>query len=263
MAYDSEFYKDQRSRGQQQDLPIFMFRARITFYLFACLLSACAYQQPVTTILSPGATRITDQAQYWWYVKYKIHWDEDTEPELYIDLLLADAVIEPILNAHRDFIAYWRFHRRANFDDDAGHQFSFIFYSDKKTAQSIYQEINHNEITRKMLEMNILQKIHTDDPGNNTLSAINATSDRNWPDILQNAWPAYIMGVSTTWLQLINQEIRDEKPNNDINDLLDRYKQANVTISKLWYEQGQHAFLHHLNAIFGYEPVLIKEPLQF
>jgi hypothetical protein len=261
-AYASEFHEDQRFPGQQQDLPTFMLRTRVICYLFVGLLSACAYQQPVTTILSPGITRITDQVQYWWHVKYRIHWAANTEPDLFIDLLLADAVIEPILLKHYESISYWRFHRRAA-RDDAGHQFSFIFYSDKNTAQSINQEINHNEITKKMLEMNILQKIQTDDPDRNTLAEINAISDMNWPVTLQNAWPAYIMGVSSTWLQLINQEIRDERPVSDINYLLDRYKQADVTISKLWYEQGQHAFLHHLNAIFGYEPVLIKEPLQF
>lgn len=228
-----------------------------------CLLSACAYQQPATTALPSGPARTAEQIQYWWHVNYRITWQENTEPEFFIDLLLADAVIKPILVTHRDAIAYWRFHRRA-IRDRAGHQFSFIFYTDKATARSIYQQVNRNAITRKMLEMGKLQKILTDDPDRNTLTDINATSDKNWSPALQNAWPAYIMGVSSTWLQLIGQAIQDNKPGNDINDLLDRYQQADAAISEIWYEQGQHAFLHHLNAIFGYEPLLInKEPLRF
>lgn len=237
--------------------------ARIILYFFAYLLSACAYQQPATTVLPSGAARTAEQVQYWWHVNYRIKWRENTEPEFFIDLLLADAVIEPILLLHRDAITYWRFHRRA-IRDKAGHQFSFIFYADKDTARSIYQQVNRNEITGKMLEMNILQKILTDDPDRNTLTDINATSDKNWPLELQNAWPAYIMGASSTWLQLINQAIKDDQPGNDINYLLGVYKQADATISGIWYEQGQHAFLHHLNAIFGYEPIRInKELLRF
>ena len=240
-----------------------MSGTRIIFYFFACLLSACVNQQPATTVLPSGPAGTAEQFQYWWHVNYRIQWPENTEPEFFIDLLLADAVIEPILLMHRDSITYWRFHRRA-VRDNVGHQFSFIFYTDKDTAQSIYKQVGHNEITKKMLEMNILQKILTDDPDRNTLTAINATSDKNWPLELQNAWPAYIMGVSSTWLQLINQAIKDNKPGNDINYLLGEYKQADAAISGIWYEQGQHAFLHHLNAIFGYEPILInKEPLRF
>ena len=112
--------------------------------------------------------------------------------------------------------------------------------------------------------MNILQRINVDNPDKNTLTAVNATSDRNWPVELQNAWPAYIMGASSTWLQLIDQEVKDDKADNDINHLLEIYRLADANISKLWFEQGQHAFLHHLNAIFGYRPILInKEPLRF
>jgi len=236
---------------------------RIIFCFFACLLSACAYQQPVPTVTPPDTALTNEPVQYWWHVDYRVQWPENTEPELYIDLLLADAIIEPILLMHRDSITYWRFHRRA-VRDEAGHQFSFIFYADKNTAHSVYQQVNHNKITKKMLDMNILQKIITDDPDKNTLTKINATSDKRWPDTLQNAWPAYIMGVSSTWLQLINEEIKDEKPGNNINNLLYKYKQADAAISRLWYEQGQHAFLHHLDAIFGYKPLLInKESLQF
>ena len=242
----------------------FTFSKRIIFCLIACLLSACASQQPVITVAPPAAVAATTgQTQYWWYVNYRIQWPENTEPKFYIDLLLADAVIEPILIQHRNSITYWRFHRRA-LRDKAGHQFSFIFYADKTTARSIYQQVKKNEITKKMLVMNILQQILMDDPDKNDLTNVNATSDKNWPVKLQNAWPAYIMGVSNTWLQLIDQEITDNKTGNDINHLLEEYKKADAKISKIWYDYGQHAFIHHLNAIFGYEPVLLnKDPLQF
>jgi hypothetical protein len=235
---------------------------RLIIYFFICVFSACAYQPSVTPDL-PSATADTPVApHYWWSVKYRIRWDEFAGPDYYLDLLLADAVIEPILTAHRNAIVYWRFHRRA-VRDNAGHQFSFIFYSDKNTAQKIYQLANNNKITQKLLVMNILEKILTDDLDKNTRTAVNATSDRNWPVTLQNAWPAYIMGVSDTWLQLINQETNTEKQDNNINILLSRYKRADSVITKLWFEEGNHAFLHHLNAVFGYQPVFVDKPLQF
>lgn len=242
---------------------VFTSGRRIVFCLIVCMLSACALQQPVITVTPPAVAGETGQTRYWWHVKYRIHWPENTEPNFYIDLLLADAVIEPILIQHLDSITYWRFHRRAE-HDEAGHQFSFIFYADKTTARSIYQLVEHNDITEKMLKLNILEQILTDDPAKNNLTGLNATSDKNWPVKLQNAWPAYIMGVSSTWLQLIDQEIASDKMDNNITYLLEEYKKVDAKISKLWYEDGQHAFLHHLDAVFGYKPVLInKEPLQF
>ena len=240
-----------------------MSGTRIIAFLIVCLLSACAYQQPVTIVVPPSVGGTTGQVQYWWHVNYRIQWPENTEPKFYIDLLLADAVIEPILLQYRDSITYWRFHRRA-IRDKGGHQFSFIFYTDKTTARNIYRQVKNNGITKKMLMMNILQKINVDNPDKNNLTDVNATSDKNWPLELQNAWPAYIMGASNTWLQLIDQEVKDNKEDNDISHLLEIYRQADANISKLWFEQGQHAFLHHLNAIFGYKPILInKEPLRF
>jgi hypothetical protein len=30
-------------------------------------------------------------------------------------------------------------------------------------------------------------------------------------------------------------------------------------VSDLWQEEGRHAFLHHLNALFGYESLVVYE----
>jgi hypothetical protein len=37
------------------------------------------------------------------------------------------------------------------------------------------------------------------------------------------------------------------------------YKEVNATITSLWENNGRHAFLHHLNALFGYQPVIFYE----
>jgi len=224
------------------------------------IAAGCAVPLPrtgeATTYFSPGT-----QA-YWWYARYQIAWSEGAEPDWRVDLLLADAVIKPVLHDHRQQIRYWRFHRRAN-RDGAGHQFSFIFYADKKTAGRVYAALTSDKLTGRLVEKNILQKVVTDNLENNHLSSVQDTSDKNWSETLQNAWPAYIMGVSDMWLQLIGQNVDTYAPDTDVDVLLQRYGNANDKITAIWQQEGQHAFLHHLNALFGYVPITINDPVQF
>ena len=35
------------------------------------------------------------------------------------------------------------------------------------------------------------------------------------------------------------------------------YREVNEAITRSWQKEGRHALLHHLNAIFGYEPIKI------
>lgn len=211
-----------------------------------------------------GTANITesDKPQYWWYARFRLIWPPDTEPDFSVDLLIADVVVKPLLHAHRHNIKYWRFHRRAA-RDNAGHQFSFIFYTDKDTAGEIYNSIINDQIVIKLKQEKIIQDIISDDLNNNLLTEIRDTSDKNWSLEIQTAWPAYIMGVSNMWLQLIEQETSAYEQTNDIDTLLEKYKLANQNITHLWQTEGQHALLHHLNAIFGYEPVIIKKAIQF
>ncbi len=37
--------------------------------------------------------------------------------------------------------------------------------------------------------------------------------------------------------------------------ILDFYRQVNDAVTDTWHREGHHAFLHHLNALFGYEPI--------
>src|SRR3990172_8483737 len=171
-----------------------------------------------------------EKQAYWWYALYRIAWPEGAEPDWRIDLLLADAVIKPVLHDHRRQIRYWRFHRRAS-RDDAGHQFSFIFYADKDTAGRVYAALASDTLSGKLVEKNILQKVITDNLENNHLGGVQDTSDKNWSETLQNAWPAYIMGVSDMWLQLIGQNVGKDAPDADIDNLLQKYGNANDRIT--------------------------------
>jgi len=110
-----------------------------------------------------------------------------------------------------------------------------------------------------MQEQQLVQLNDIDVANYEANNQIEATSDPNWSVNLQQAWPLYIMGVSATWLELINQQIGQAQTSAmSINELRKLYQNANQSITELWSNEGQHAFLHHLSAIFGYEPLQIR-----
>jgi hypothetical protein len=108
----------------------------------------------------------------------------------------------------------------------------------------------------------VIDDIVFDDPAKLTRPNIEDTSDKNWPVSIQKAWPYYIMGVSQMWLNLIAQVADDDlksDPPSSIEEMETFYKQVNETVTDLWQKQGRHAFMHHLNALFGYEPLIYIE----
>jgi hypothetical protein len=231
----------------------------IVFCLF-CIAAGCAMPPPRTgEAATYGGTQ---QQPYWWYARYRIAWPEGADPDWRVDLLLADAVVKPVLDANRQQIRYWRFHRRAN-RDAAGHEFSFIFYADKETAARIYAALAEMKLVDTLLEKHILLKVVTDNLDNNHQNGVQDTSDKNWSETLQIAWPAYIMGVSDLWLQLIAQNVDKYPPDAGVDELLEKYGAANDKITAMWQKEGQHALLHHLSAIFGYEPIILHKAIQF
>ena len=92
------------------------------------------------------------------------------------------------------------------------------------------------------------------------LGKLEETSDKNWPPEIQRSWPYFIMGASQTWLMLV-QEISREQAlagNVDYHQLLEHYRIVDSKLNVQWRDYGQHAYLHHLNAVFGYQPVRIR-----
>jgi hypothetical protein len=162
--------------------------------------------------------------------------------------MIAHRIIAPALNA-QDLVA-WRFHRRAG-RDEAGHQFRFLFYSCRSTAQAIFHMIQTNSLLQEMKEVGLILDASFDDPPQ---PRFEGAGDETWPPVIQQAWPYYIHGVSRMWLQLI-QEIAGERTHTSLDETLRWYRNANDQITALWRERGQHSFLHHLSAIFGYEPI--------
>ena len=140
-------------------MQIFCFTSR--FFLISVfislLLTGCSSisQRPSQSVSYPLEGRhMVNPA--WRNCFFKIHWPEESDLKFELDLLLAHRIVAPILKQYGDSLYRWRFHRRAN-RDDAGHQFSFIFYSGADVAAQINQQINQSIIKQRLMAENILE----------------------------------------------------------------------------------------------------------
>jgi hypothetical protein len=197
----------------------------------------------------------------WWYARYQIRWRDGQEPAWHIDALLAHQVVAPVLIDHKPNILLWRFHRRAA-RDAAGHQFSFIVYTSPESAQAIFDQLQANKLLQTMKATGWITRESYDDTASIGKPFIEDTSDPNWSDPVKKSWPFFIMGVSEMWLTLIDELAQPElagKSATSLERMLAIYLQVNQRILELWREEGRHALLHHLNALFGYEPTLVYE----
>ncbi len=108
----------------------------------------------------------------------------------------------------------------------------------------------------------LAKEVH-DDPAKIILPNIEDTGDKNWPESIQKTWPYYIMGASQMWLNLIAEiaaeKLADNPAPSSIEEIEAFYQQVDETITDLWQKEGRHAFMHHLNALFEYEPLIYLE----
>ncbi len=135
-------------------------------------------------------------------------------------------------------------------------------HSIRQTAQKIFDDLRSDSIIANCLSDGVIDKIVYDDPTNITRPHIKDTSDKSWPVSIQKVWPYYITGVSRMWLNLVaevaDQDLKDQRPAS-LEDIKQFYQQVNENVTDLWQKKGRHAFLHHLNAVFGYEPLIYWE----
>lgn len=236
-------------------------RKRIATWIFgpvACLvilaMAGCA-STGGTKLRGAGAAARKNTVNAWWYASFNINWPQGESPAWAMDLLIAHRIIKPVLDRYRKDILLWRFHRRAA-RDEAGHQFSFIFYTTAPAARKIYAAIDSDAVLHQLQAQGVILRVILDDTHNITRRGIEATSDPTWSLPLQKAWPYFIMGVSQTWLDLISQyadKARD-KPHS-IAEMRAFYRKIDREVETTWKKEGGHAFLHHLDALFGYGPV--------
>ena len=199
---------------------------------------------------------LVDQ-QGWWQVSFHRNYQQGDDVMWYLGTLLAYEVIKPVIDTNQQ-LRLWRFHQRAK-EDQSGHKFSFVFYSARSDAEKIHQYVKDNALVKQLLTDNYIERISFFEFKGKDRSAIENTSDKSWPLELQRSWPYFIMGASQTWLSLIDefyqQEQISEEP--DLAQQVELFKKLNDKINQVWEQKGHHAFLHHLNALFGYQELYI------
>ena len=232
--------------------------------LLAMLLSLSACTRVVTVRapandLPPGPMTATGNEDGWWRIAIRMRWDPDQTPDWYLDALLADQVYAPALSDAGSAISLWRFHRRA-VDDEAGHRFSLLAYTNAVSADILYKQIRETSVLQWLESDGQIASVTMSKVDRPELRSIARTSDAAWPPEIQASWPWFIMGVSQTWLSLI-REVAAEQPLAEPSPamLLDYYRGIDERVTTLWRDNGQHVYLHHLNALFGYQPLIIRE----
>ena len=233
-----------------------LFLSAVSIWL---TMGCAASITPIPASLTPLAEAPAPQDRGWWFVRFRMDRPaEETRWER--DLLIAHRVASPLINAHEAAIDMWRFHRRSA-EDETGHQFSFLFFTSAEVADTINQMVVDDPLVKRMLADGVIQEVITDAVDQNDHPNVGDTSDPKWSPVMQNTWPYFIMGVSRMWLGMIDQLSRERESAADatIDEMLEHYAQVNDAINHVWQQEGYHALLHHLNAIYGYEALVYWE----
>ena len=238
---------------------ITMFKTRFYLLILPCMvaISGCTSlppdrsDAPAPAPAAEPSTRSAEQT-YWWYIRFQLHRDADDETQSFIDPLIADQLIAPILLRFEDRLPLWRFHRRWA-RDATGHQFSFIFYATVDTARRIRTEVESDPLLEVLRSANLLRQVVSDQVPSEQRARLTGTSDPGWPADIQREWPHFMMGASRMWLGMIGAEAakRGDQP------LIERYQSVEEALTETWFRQATHAFFHHLSALFGYKPVRV------
>jgi len=232
------------------------FRTVYIPILAALIVAGCTAPQVQLKPPHQYAAASPAEGRAWHHLRVQWRWPEGEKPRWELDLLFADRVLSPLINRHQGSITLWRFHRRAA-RDAAGHQFSFLFYSPADTAGRVLEAAEDHRMTRRLARHGAIERVHLTQPDDPQRLA--STSDPDWPETLQATWPMFIMGVSQTWLALVEVHAAGTGPaRGDLEAELARYRDIAAGIDELWVHNARHAFFHHISGVFGYKSVLVR-----
>jgi hypothetical protein len=120
---------------------------------------------------------------------------------------------------------------------------------------AFFEPRNFSKILLQLQQQRDLLKVSYDPLTTDLHKVIADTSDPVWPAEIRASWPLFMMGASQMWLaqiEMIKQGTPEEK------GMAQRYKSIQEQITELWQQQGQHALMHHLSALYAYQPVAIR-----
>lgn len=236
---------------------------RILLIISVVFLSACTPTlqiEPIAAFDPKTAPLDAEEPdRYWWQLGFGLTWPEGEPADFSRHLLIAEQLLLPTIVEYQGKLPLWRFHRRAG-RDATGHQFSMIFFSDAATAAQINQGVTSNPLTHWLVERKVIDETRFAQRSPEELGRLELTSDPSWPIEIQRSWPYFIMGVSQTWLMMVQEmsALNTLEREIDYPTLLLHYQQVDARLTLQWRDYAQHAYLHHLSAVFGYEPIYIR-----
>lgn len=201
----------------------------------------------------------------WYGFNFRIIRPENEKPRTWIDIFIIDKIIREVICKKKVDIQLWRIHRRWK-NDGSGHEFTLDCFTKEQTANSIEKLIRESEPFKILQENSLLADDLNKVPNGKNIHDIAVDeSTRGWPMELKKSWPYYIQGCCEMLLYLIeslNNKIQNDVDKKDISKIESFYTELNNRLNIIWQHHGSHAFFHHLNAIFGYAP-LLAEPRSF
>jgi hypothetical protein len=193
----------------------------------------------------------------WHSIKFTIKWDGISAPKFFIDLIIMDLLVAPVIERFKSEFEVWRFHRRA-IKDKRGHELSLLLYVESNEANEMFEQIASNNLFT-LIKRNYLKSNIELESGPRE---IEGRGDNSWPEDINKVWPYYMTGVCNMFVNLIKEikanRIEKIDVNNAQNEIEDYYEELGKEIAAKWFKYGSHAFLHHMGAIFGYELIFLR-----
>jgi hypothetical protein len=216
-------------------------------------------QIPVSLLLR-SITLGDFKMKIWHKFYFRMNWPDNEKPKWWLDLFVVDSLFREILSSNRERIGLWRFHRRA-IKDNSGHQLTLLCYMTKEDSKLINDVIQKSSTLKILIDNGQLREFSYEEGGKN----IEDSSDGNWSIEIQKSWPYFIDGVSEMLLEMIDvirmdvaEDLGLHPPLQDPSDIERLYIKVNERLISLWQNEGSHAFFHHINALFGYAPLLAQ-----
>jgi hypothetical protein len=196
----------------------------------------------------------------WHSFRFRMNLPDNENPKWWLDLFVVDTLFRKILSSNREKINLWRFHRRAA-KDNSGHQLTLLLYMNKEDSALIDDVIQKSSTLKILKDNKHLREFLYEEGGKN----IENSSDGHWSIEIKKSWPYFINGVSEMLLEMtylirisVAESLGLHPPLQDPNDIERLYIKVNERLISLWQNEGGHAFLHHINALFGYVPLLAQ-----
>jgi hypothetical protein len=207
----------------------------------------------------------------WHVIRFKIRLLNASEPnsalvndrDSPLHTLIANEILRPCIEKYGEngeAIFPWRFHREY-VPQQNRHIFTFRYCAlrGSSIAINIKADIETNVAYREVADL-LLAGTDFSEKGPDGQPGL-------WSDEMNRCWPHFIFGVSRAWLELIKVLETGEGMKAFTRDTFENrlrfYGEINRLIAEQWLKFGDHSMLHHLNAVFGYNPTIVRIGLRF